>query len=295
MIRSMTGFGRAAFEVEGVGFSVEIRSVNHRHLDASVRLPRLLSALETEVKRRLRARFGRGKVDVSVGFAQAAGPGDLELDRDVARRYYAFAAELARELGMPGELDVATLLSLPGVTRMVERALPEDAAGEALLRAVEQAAEASDAMRRREGEALEAELRARLSRVSALVEGLEARAGQVVEAARERLRRRTDQIRQDTGLLDEARLHQEIVFAADRLDVTEELVRLRSHLAQVAGVLDAARPGEAVGRRLDFLLQELGREANTVGSKGSDAEVAHAVVELKTELERIREQVQNIE
>jgi uncharacterized protein (TIGR00255 family) len=147
-------------------------------------------------------------------------------------------------------------------------------------------------MRAAEGAALDRELRGRLARIDELTTDVEGRSGDVQRAVRERLRKRADQLRDETGLLDEARLHQEIVLAADRLDVTEETVRMRSHTAQFRAILDASG---AVGRRLDFLLQEMGREANTIGSKGGDAPIAHQVVELKTELERIREQVQNVE
>jgi uncharacterized protein (TIGR00255 family) len=143
--------------------------------------------------------------------------------------------------------------------------------------------------------ALERELRSRLDTIAALVEELESRSSLVQEAVRERLRKRTDQLQQETGLVDEARLHQEIVIAADRLDVTEELARLRSHVEQFRTVLVECEGGDPVGRRLEFLLQEMGREANTLGSKGSDAPIAHRVIDLKTELERIREQVQNVE
>jgi uncharacterized protein (TIGR00255 family) len=150
-------------------------------------------------------------------------------------------------------------------------------------------------MRAAEGAALERDLRARLARVAELTERIAQRAGFVQQAVRERLRKRAQQLEQETGLLDPARLHQEVVIAADRLDVNEELVRLRSHTAQFLEILAGAGAGSPVGRRLDFLLQEFGREANTVGSKGSDAPIAHEIVELKTEIERMREQVQNVE
>ncbi len=296
MIRSMTGFGRADFDVEGLAFSVEIRTVNHRHLDVATRLPRALSPLEPEVKQALRERFDRGKADVTEALAAGESPrADLEIDRDEAGQYLAFARELQQNHDLGGELDVAGLLALPGVTRLVEHALPEEPLAEALRGALEAALTAVDTMRRKEGEAIDAELRTRLGRVDQIVAEFESRAAEVVEAARARLRKRAEQIRDETGLLDEARLHQEIVIAADRLDVREELVRLRSHVAQFRGVLDGAGPGEPAGRRMEFLLQELVREANTVGSKATDAPIAHRVVDLKTELERIREQVLNVE
>lgn len=296
MIRSMTGFGRSSFELDGGRFEVEVRCLNHRHLDLSVRLPRALAALEPELRARIGERFARGKLDLSVSLASGGVlPPRLELDLDAVGQYAAAAGALRERFGLSGTLDVATALSLPGVARTSERELPLERIRELLGAAVETALAAADAMRRTEGAALERELRGRLDRLRALANELEARADAVQAAVRERLRKRAEQLRQETGLVDEARLAQEIVIAADRLDVREELVRLRSHLDQFAAVLEASGPGQPAGRRLDFLLQELGREVNTAGSKGGDAPVAHLVVELKTELERVREQVQNVE
>ncbi len=289
----MTGFGRRDLEVEAVPLSVEIRSVNHRHLDVSVRLPRLLSALETPLRKRLQGRFGRGKVDVTVAFAPGSGPqASLEFDRTLVAQYQQFARELAGDEAV--ELPFDRLISLPGVARLVEQELSVERAGPLLEAALDAAADELVAMRTREGEALERDLHERLGGVVELVESLGERSEGVVAAARERLRKRTEQLREETGLLDEARLHQEVVIAADRLDISEELVRLRSHVEQFREVL-AEAGGEPCGRRLDFLLQEMMREANTVGSKASDAQLAHRVVDLKTGLERIREQVQNVE
>ena len=296
MIRSMTGFGRAGFEQDEVGFEVELRSVNHRHLDIHVRLPRVLSGLEAKVRAPLQGRFGRGKVDVSVSSKGGASPpAQLEVDFEKVRRYLEVGRTLADEHGLELGLRVADLLALPGVSRLVEPELEARALDVPLVAAVEEAAEALVAMRAREGEALERDLRGRLAVIDALVAVLESRAGEVQEAARARLRKRSEALAQETGLMDPARLHQEIVYAADRLDITEELVRLRSHIEQFIGVLDAADGVAPIGRRLDFLLQEMGREANTIGSKGSDAPLAHTVVDLKAELERLREQVQNVE
>ncbi|MDX1648507.1 MAG: YicC/YloC family endoribonuclease [Myxococcota bacterium] len=296
MIRSMTGFGRAAFAVEGVSFTVEVRTVNHRHLDLAVRLPRPLASLEPDVRRVLRERFDRGKVDLSAGFAPGAPPrSDLQIDRELALRYVDFAEALAAERGLAAGLDAGRVLALPGVARVAEHALAPEAVAPALREAATEAAEQADRMRRAEGEALDRELRGRLARVRALCGGIGARAPEVVEAARERLRKRAEQLRDETGGLDEARLHQEVVLAADRLDVTEELVRLESHAAQFETVMGEAAPGHPVGRRLEFLLQEMVRETNTTGAKAGDAPLAHGVVDLKTELERLREQVLNVE
>ena len=296
MIHSMTGFGRSSFELVGVAFDVEVRSVNHRYLDARVRLPRLLAAFESEVRARVRGRFSRGKVDLSVTAPGGAAPTPrLEIDLDAAREYLRVAEELGEAERVAGTLDVGTLLALPGVSRLAEPEIPAEALREVLFDAVDAALEALDAMRVAEGRTLERDLLERAVHVDELAASIEERAEVVQEAVRERLRRRAEQLRQETGLLDEARLHQEIVIAADRLDVTEEIVRLRSHVQQFRRIVEESGSGKPVGRRLDFLLQEFGRETNTIGSKGCDAPITYEIVELKTEIERLREQVQNVE
>jgi uncharacterized protein (TIGR00255 family) len=219
----------------------------------------------------------------------------LEIDRDATREYARVAAELQESEGLAGPLSVDALLGLPGVARFAERELPLREVEAGLLDAVAAATDALDEMRVREGAALERDLLARLETVTELSHSIEARAGAVRDAARERLRKRAEQLKLETGILDEARLHQEIVIAADRLDITEEIVRLRSHVDQFREIVPMGGPGRPVGRRLDFLMQEFAREANTIGAKGSDSPVAHQVVELKTEIERMREQVQNVE
>ncbi len=296
MIRSMTGFGRASFEADGVPFEVEIRTVNHRHLDVRMRLPWSLAEREVEIKSRVQEKLKRGKVDAAVAVAAGVpSPPTLEIDREAAAQLVEAARELADDHGLEGGLRVAELLALPGVARFVEREIDPENLADAVFQAVDEALAQVDGTRLREGESLDREIRERLEVVAGLVESVAVRAGGVVEAVRKKLRRRMEKLEIETGLLDEARLHQEIVIAADRLDITEELVRMRSHIEQFVGVLDGSGPGIAVGRQLDFLLQEMGRETNTIGSKGNDADIAHQVVEVKTELERIREQVQNVE
>jgi uncharacterized protein (TIGR00255 family) len=296
MIQSMTGFRNASFGVNSSAFVLEVRSVNHRHLDARIRLPRALAALEPDFRARIRERFGRGKFDCSVATPEGAAlTPRLEVDMEAARQYVNAARELVREEGVSGELGVADLLALPGVAHLTEPDLAAEALQQTALAALDSALDGLEAMRAAEGESLARDLLARTARVAELADALEQRAGLVQESVRERLRKRTRQLESETGLLDEARLHQEIALAAERLDVTEEIVRLRSHVDQFRKLLESGAAGNPVGRQLDFLLQELGREANTVGSKGSDAPVAHLVVDLKTELERLREQVQNVE
>jgi uncharacterized protein (TIGR00255 family) len=291
----MTGFGAASFRIEGGAFEVEIRSVNHRHLDTRVRVPRLMSRLEPELRARIGERCDRGKFDCTVSAPEGESGASLSIDREAARGYLAAARELGEEEGVAGELDVASLLALPGVARLSEPEPSLEALRPAALAALDEALDALLRMRAAEGASLERDLSARLGRVLELADFLESRAGEIQQAVRTRLEKRMQKLQAETGLADDARLQQELMLAADRLDVTEEIVRLRSHVEQFRSTLAGAGPGRPVGRRLEFLLQELSREANTIGSKGSDAPVAHAIVDLKTELERVREQVMNVE
>jgi uncharacterized protein (TIGR00255 family) len=292
----MTGFGSAAFTISGVSFEVEIRTVNHRHLDLRVKLPRQFSSREAEARARVPRYLGRGKVDLTVNLAAGASPAsELEIDEHVARQYVDAARQLSRDLEVTGALDVTALIAMPGVTRFVEPGLEESELSQLLCDAIDRALSAVEAARLADGNAIRLDFETRLTRVADLIDRLDSRSDAVRAGARDRLRKRAGQLQLETGLVDEARLHQEIVIAADRLDVSEEITRLRSHIEQFRSVLASAGPTQMVGRRLDFLLQELGREANTVGSKANDAPLAHDVVELKTELERIREQVQNCE
>jgi uncharacterized protein (TIGR00255 family) len=296
MICSMTGYGQASFELEGTGFEVEARSVNHRHLDVKVRVPRGFSTFENELRAQASEQLVRGKVDIAVRATSGAPVADsVELDLAVAERYLAAARTLRERNGVAGDLEVSALLSLPGVIRVTERQLGEEALRGALQSALGAALASLEEMRRAEGAAIDRDLRLRLECIEALLEQVATRSREVERSVRDKLRKRAEQLRDETGMLDDARLHQEVVWAADRMDISEECVRLRSHVAQFIAQLDGAGAGRAAGRRLDFLLQEMGREVNTIGSKSADAPVAHQVVELKTELERIREQVQNIE
>ncbi len=293
----MTGFGRAHFEAQGAAFSVEVRSVNHRHLDLSLRLPRALQALEREIREPLRAAFRRGKVELSV--TQSAPEQVLrsvEIDRELAGQYAAFAREFdGTYIGDATPFRAAEVLALPGVARVVEQSVAPEALAAPLFEAVAQAIRQLLAAREAEGKALAAALRAQLAQLGATADAIEALASEVAAETRDRLRKRSEELGRETGLLDQARLHQELVIAADRLDITEEVVRLRSHFEQFHAALDGAMAGDTVGRRLEFLIQELAREANTIGSKSKGATLSHRVVDLKLEIERLREQVLNLE
>jgi uncharacterized protein (TIGR00255 family) len=285
----MTGFGRA----EGpLGLTAEVRSVNSRHLEVRVRLPRELAAFERDARAAAARFFERGQVEVALRLPQEGELAPkLELDLDVARRYAQAATDLADSLRLPSELSAARLLTLPGVARVREPELEAEALAPALLETIARACAAAIDMRIREGESLVRELRKRLGAIETLVGQVEARALVVLAGLRERLEKRLAALAPELET-DPARLEQEVVLYVDRQDITEETVRLRSHLEQFAETLDA--PG-SVGRKLEFVLQEMGRETNTIGSKAGDAVLTRLVVELKTEQEKLREQVLNIE
>lgn len=290
--RSMTGFGRGEAALDALPLTAEVRSVNSRHLDLRLRLPRELAAHEALARRIASRAFERGAVEVTVRLgAEGATASRIEVDFEAARRYVDAAHRLAGELGLAGALGVETLLGLPGVARLREPEIEESHTADALAAALEAACAAAIAMREREGEALAAEIRGRLGAIEQRVDEVEARAADIQRSLRERLERRIAALAPELDL-EPGRLEQEVVFYADRLDVTEEVVRWRSHLAQFR---EALAVQGAIGRKLEFLLQEMVRETNTIGSKAQDAPIAHVVVELKAELEKLREQVLNLE
>lgn len=291
MIRSMTAFGRGEVALGDRSVTAEVRTVNGRHLDVRLKLPRACADLESAARALVGRHFARGKAEVTVRLPEGSTQPAVQVDLAVARRYLDAAATLRRELDAEGTLPLSSLLALPGVVRAAEPDEISEELAEAVLGAVEQSCRAAVEMRRREGEALEAELSSRLRQVLTGISRIEDRADQVSKGLRDRLQRRLASLAPEMDL-DPARFDQEVVFYVDRMDVTEETVRLRSHCAQFAESLSSMEP---VGRKLEFLLQELGREVNTVGSKVTDAEVSLLVVELKTELEKLREQILNIE
>jgi uncharacterized protein (TIGR00255 family) len=295
MIRSMTGYGQATADLPGARVTVEVRSVNNRFADLRLRLPEALSAWEPEARRRVLARVKRGRVEVTLRVERAPGaPAPVALDRDVLAGVVAAARVLRDEFGVAGELDLASALRVPGVLRLLSDRDVLDASATAALDALlDRALDAHDADRRREGEALGADLVARARRMLELTGSVLARAGEVPLAARRKLEDRLASIA--SGLsIDPGRLAQEAAFLADRADVTEETVRLRGHLEQLASLLGGGN-GEPVGKRLDFLLQEIYRETNTICSKSSDLELSRRALDLKAESEKVREQIQNLE
>ncbi len=291
MIRSMTGFGRGAASLGGARLAAEVRCVNGRPLDVRVRLPRELAEFEAALREIAARAFGRGQVDLSIRVPVESLGGQVAVDLEAARGYLAGAERLERELGVGGPLTAEALLRLPGVAVTQEPDSAGEEVGVALAEAVAAACAAAAEMRAREGESLDTELRRRLAGVAERVEEIAGQADEIQKGLRERLDKRLASIAPQIEV-DPARFEQEVVLYADRMDVTEEIVRLRSHLAQFRETLDEAGP---VGRKLEFLIQELGREVNTIGSKAGQAPLTRNVVEMKTELEKLREQVLNIE
>ena len=293
MVRSMTGFGRAEATGESIAVNVEARSVNHRHLDVAVRLPRALASLELDARRIVQSRLERGRVDVTVqltplgsGAAQR-----VQVEAALAREYVARARALAIELGLEGGPSFAWVLEQPGVVRLeepepIESTAPWPLVADALTRAIDELV----ARRTAEGERLVEALRTLCAELTTTVDVVAARAPLTATRREERLRERLRALLAET--IDEARIVTEAAIWADKSDVTEELARLRAHLAEFALLLDKGGP---VGRPLDFLIQELNREINTVASKADDLEMSQAALAAKGVLEKIREQVQNLE
>jgi uncharacterized protein (TIGR00255 family) len=291
MIRSMTGFGAGHGAAGAEAVDVEVRSVNHKFCEVKVRLPRELAALELDAARLVKERLARGGVDVSIRRAGPAGGLAPRVDLALAEAYARAFDELRARLGLAVGPTLADVAGAEGVLRLEEPALDLEAARTALRDALGDALDALLAMRAREGEALARDLAGRLDAVEGLVARAAALVPQTVEHHRTRLAERVQELTRGVPL-DPARLAQEVAVLADRTDVTEEVTRLRSHLAQARALLGG---GEPAGRKLDFLVQEMHREVNTIGSKSQSAEIAAIVVIAKAEVERMREQVQNVE
>ncbi|MHB8418163.1 MAG: YicC/YloC family endoribonuclease [Myxococcales bacterium] len=292
MASSMTGFGAGSATAGGERISVEVRAVNHKFCEVKARLPRELLSLEPALLDRVRRRLARGAIDVSVHRLRAAGSAAVpRVDLDLAREYAEAYRTMAAALGLEEPLPARALFEAEGVLRLEERPADLAAAGEALWKSLDQALAAIETMRVEEGRALSLDLEQHLTRLGALA----ARLGELVPGVRneqrERLEARVAELAAGQPVSPD-RLAQEVAILAERSDIEEELARLESHLAQLRALLGRS---EAVGRRMDFLIQEVHREINTAGSKSQSAAIAAVVVELKAEAERFREQVQNVE
>jgi uncharacterized protein (TIGR00255 family) len=290
----MTGYGRGLAEREGRRAVVEIRSVNHRFMDVKLRGAPLDAGLEERVASRVRERITRGSLTVSIRLEGAAAAAVLRVDRELARSLHAELRQLAAELDLDPRVSLDLLCAQPGVLVPGEGDRSSDALAGCVAEALDRALDDLVAMRDAEGETLARDLSRRFEALRALGASLEQLAKAAPDDAEKRLRDRLSRLLAGGKVaVDEARLAQEVAILADRMDITEELVRVGSHIGQLGELL--AQRDQAVGRRLDFLVQELGREFNTVASKSQSAAIARAVVEAKAELEKVREQVQNVE
>lgn len=292
MVKSMTGYGRCLETVNGREFTVEIRSVNNRYLDCSVKLPRSLSFAEDAVKQAVKGTISRGKVDVFVTVhSEGAADVKVTLNTPMVEGYLAAMKRMVSEYGVQDDISVSLISRMPEVFTVEKPEVDEEQLRSDLMSVVNKALANYDAMRAAEGRALEADLRSRGDTILELVSQVEAGNGQTVIDYRTRLENKLKEVLANTAI-DESRILTEAAIFADKVAVDEETVRLRSHLEQMNNMLTS---GGAIGRKLDFLLQEMNREANTTGSKCSDVRLARIVVEIKAELEKIREQTQNIE
>lgn len=289
---SMTGYGSAKGSVEGQEITVELKSVNNRYLDCSVRLPRNFLFAEDTVKQAVSAGVSRGKVDVFVSAQASQDSGTVvSVNEELARGYRDAVARIAETLGLESGLNAFSIARFPDVLTVERRELDKDKAAAALSEITAKAVEEFNAMREREGERLRRDMLGKLETIEGLVSVVEERSPQTVKEYRERLEARLHDILADRSL-DEQRVITEAAIFADRTAVDEETVRLRSHIAQFRTMLEEGSP---IGRKMDFLVQEFNRESNTIGSKCSDASLAKVVVDLKSEIEKIREQLQNVE
>ncbi|MBI4640073.1 MAG: YicC family protein [Candidatus Tectomicrobia bacterium] len=292
MISSMTGYGRGQAQIEETGCTVEVRSVNHRYCDISSNLPKKLSLLESRVRKKVQDRFARGRFDIFVivdSFNSSSK--ELKIDRDLARQYVRELMRLKEELHLSGEVGVETLFQIREILRVEEREEDLEKLWIIIEKALDIALGSVEAMRRNEGKTLQQDILTRIEGVRHSLGSVKRRIPQTVVDYRDRLKERVDKLL-DQIEIDPERLAREVVIYADRSDVTEEITRLDSHIEEFLKILQAEEP---VGRKLDFLIQEMNREVNTISSKTSDLQISQAIVEIKSELEKIREQIQNIE
>jgi len=294
MIKSMTGYGKAEAVLAGRKFTMEMKSVNHRFLEISLRLPGMLLPLEGEIKKRIGEKFSRGRIEATLrvdGDGNAENEGRFTLNLPLVRNYHALLRQLKEEVHLGDEITLAMMAGFRDAFVPAETGQDPAALWEGLSKILADAIRTLTEMREKEGESLKRDLTARLDRIGGFLEGIAGRAPQVVLDYQKRL---TDRVRELTGgmVIDEARLLQEVAIMAEKSDITEEIVRFRSHIGQFTDLLTG---DDAAGRKIDFLIQEMGREINTIGSKSGNAEISRSVIEIKSELAKLREQVQNIE
>lgn len=292
MIRSMTGFGRSEGSSELMDISIEAKSVNHRYFEFNARVPRIYSFLEEKLKALFQSKLSRGKVDVYLSInTDMVIKSTVEVNYQLAESYINALRSIAKKYNIIDDISTSLIMKVSDIFNIVSEPIDEDIIWNEVRPVAEKALENLIAMKESEGAKLYGDIKSRVKSILKLVEFIEQRSEETVRLYRERLEQKIRELIGDVQV-DEQRLLTETAIFADKIAVSEETVRIRSHLNQLIGLLES---NGAVGRKLDFIVQELNREANTIGSKTQDVEVAHAVVEIKSEIEKIREQVQNIE
>ena len=292
MIKSMTGYGSAKVTDENITASVELKSVNNRYLETSVKLPRLYLALEEQIKDVIKKHISRGKVDVFITIdSSAADSVEVTVNEKLAQAYIDAFRTISSEFDIPFDATAGMVGKIPDVLKIEKTEADNDIISRVLSSAVDAAVADFDAMRIREGQKLLNDIQGRLSVILDYVRQIEIKAPETVIAYRSRLEQKMNEVLSASGV-DEARILSEAAIYADHIAVDEETVRLRSHISQMESFLETGSP---IGKKMDFLVQEFNREANTIGSKCQNSDVAHIVVDLKSEIEKIREQIQNIE
>ncbi len=289
MAKSMTGYGRGDIQIGGDAFSIEAKSLNHRFIDISLRMPERFYQFEGKIRDEIKKRFSRGAFSIFINAVSAEAPA-LKLNLPLAKAYMEAAEDVKEEFGLKGSLDIETLFRLKDIFTVEKKDSIAEKDWESVKKGLDEAFEKLKAWRVAEGKALKADLFAMIETLEGLLFNIEARAPKVIEAYRQRLKDEMEKFLKDR--VDESRILLEAAVFADRTAVSEEIARLKSHLDMFREYL---RVDEPVGKRLDFLCQEVGREINTIGSKPSDVHITQMVVEMKGEAEKIREQVQNIE
>ncbi len=292
MINSMTGFGRGEVCTDNLKAVIEMKSVNHRYCEIVLRMPRSVNVLEDRIRRVIQEKIARGRVDVFINIEmRGANKPLVKVDGELAADYVRAANDIKTRLMLDGSVTVNDLLHLPGVVSLEEPENDVEQWWPVVRESLEKALAGQLEMRHREGLRLQNDIKKRSGQIAEMVEGIAGRSPVVTEEYRDRLSQRLNELL-DSGTLDMNRLETEVVIIAERASITEEIVRLRSHLAQLDACMESDVP---VGRKLDFLMQEINREVNTIASKSADLQINRTVVEIKSELEKIREQVQNIE
>lgn len=292
MVRSMTGFGRAKKEIDSLDITVEIKSVNHRYFEFSARLPRSYNFLEEKLKSFLSEYISRGKVEISVMIEDNSQNATVvEIDRDYANAYITALKQLSKEFKIKNDIGASSFVGNNDLFKIRRKVADDQTVQNAVLTVAKEALDNFIEMRSIEGERLLNDVKSRTAYILKKVEFIEERSPETVKLYKERIEQKIKELLNDTAP-DEQRILTEVAIFADKVAVAEETVRLRSHIKQFEDLLSDTKP---VGRKLDFIVQEMNRETNTIGSKAQDIEIAHTVVDIKSEIEKIREQIQNME